>query len=240
MQCKLKILFKDLDIKGDASDVLSAVPLLRHFLETVIVPRLNHGLGREIDSFKALHSAMMCLDFIKASTDYSPATLDRLQALLVEHNCLFKRAYGLDEIKPKHHYSLHIPGQIARDQKYVDCFAAERKQKEAKIWIELLSDYTLEDYELRVVMKGLQAMLTGGLQADDGRRRNQILRHKGNLYAVVSTADNMQTLKVAQLRHSKQLYEHAVEYVKTRERLTLKADEPLIASFCRFLIRARP
>ena len=114
-------------VKGLATDVLRATVLLRHFLVKVVKP---FGLLRkEIASFEALADVVQKLQELKLWCDITAcqaAELRRLQAL---HFSAFKECYGNDSVRPKHHYSMHIPQQLEEVGLLLDAFPAERKHQ---------------------------------------------------------------------------------------------------------------
>ena len=41
-------------------------------------------------------------------------------------------AYGVEWVKPKHHYMIHMPRQVSEDGVWLDCFVHERKHQVIK------------------------------------------------------------------------------------------------------------
>jgi len=116
--------------KGMASEVLAVLPFIEQFCATVLEP--CRKLPQEIASFYKMCDIVALLQKIKISSQVVQADLDELQALQQAHFALFLRAYSESQVRPKHHFSLHLPKQFARDRTYMDCFALERKHKLAK------------------------------------------------------------------------------------------------------------
>ena len=115
--------------KAGASETLAAYPLVRHFCQT-IVHKLG-GMELECASLVAccniadvlLRRAKFC--HLRPNDSYA-SSLSSIRCHLV----LFKAAYGNEEVKPKHHYNVHIPGQVERDGgKVMECVTLERKLK---------------------------------------------------------------------------------------------------------------
>ena len=52
------------------------------------------------------------------------------------HQTLFIRAYTSDKVRPKHHFSMHVPLQAAREGILVDTFVHERKHRMFKSFLE--------------------------------------------------------------------------------------------------------
>lgn len=124
------ITLKDFELKGMASAVLIVVPMLRYFLEQFCSN--NAAISNEVASFRALHDVVSSLKSIKESAVVAAEATDKLAVLQKRHFESFRRAYGDDYVRPKHHYSLHVPKQIARHQFLYDCFVLERKHQLAK------------------------------------------------------------------------------------------------------------
>ena len=127
-QSKIKLHFKKDGLKGGASDVLAALPLIRHF---VLKHVPANALVKEVKSFICLADVTMCLNGLKARSfscipDESLNVLSRLQQ---HHLACFKKAHGVKAVKPKHHYALHIPGQVRKNKFLLDCFTPERKHR---------------------------------------------------------------------------------------------------------------
>lgn len=124
-------------IKGMASDVLRAVPLLRHFLVKVVKP---HGLlVDETASFEALADVVQQLQKLKLWANIPSNETDVLQRLQAQHYTAFKKAYGGQQCVPKHHYSMHIPRQLRILGLLLDAFVCERKHRLPK---EVVQHYT--------------------------------------------------------------------------------------------------
>ena len=71
------------------------------------------------------------LDLLHAAKR-GPINTVELQAAISLHGDLHQRAYGTDNVKPKHHYAHHVPKQIARDHLLLDTFVLERKHQPIK------------------------------------------------------------------------------------------------------------
>jgi hypothetical protein len=115
-------------LKAMASEVLCVMPIIRHLMETVIAP--SGKLNKEVASFRAMCECASLLRQLKRTP--SKALCQDLQLAQTRHLDLFLAAYPESEIKPKHHYSLHIPGQVIRDGMLLDTFVLERKHRTMK------------------------------------------------------------------------------------------------------------
>ena len=116
--------------KAMASEIILVYPLIRHLIETVVAP--SGLLGPQISSFRAMCLCLDTLTDIKMSHKVLESQWTLLQQRQNTHLQLFVAAYGLEEVKPKHHFSLHIPGQLKRDGVLLDLFVCERKHRSAK------------------------------------------------------------------------------------------------------------
>ena len=89
-----------------------------------------------------------------------------LSRAIQTHLEFFKAAYGADEILPKHHYSLHVPGQPP-----IDCFTMERKLRLLKQTAEVIDN--LKTFErsvfARVTLSELSEMTAFHNDALEGR-----------------------------------------------------------------------
>ena len=114
--------------KGMASDVLAIYPLLRQLAQQVVKP--TGKLSREVDSFLAMCECIDRLQQLKRSkADATADQCNELQEALCRHFKLFLSCYGAEEIRPKHHYSLHLPSQILKHKMLLDTFVLERKHR---------------------------------------------------------------------------------------------------------------
>lgn len=111
-RCSTKELTKMFDLgdhfKCSASEGLSLYPLFAIFLNVYIVP---DGLCQEqVDSYMALADV---LDLLQ-SCRYGLVSSNRLEEAIQKHLFLFTKAYENLGVKPKHHYSIHLPEQLER------------------------------------------------------------------------------------------------------------------------------
>lgn len=108
-----------------ASELLMVFPVMEHFLETVIVPKrlcMPH-----VASFRALGALQRSIRGAKEGE----CSAGDLELAIARHAAAFQGAYGL-RVKPKNHYLMHLPLQVARDGVLFDCFVGERKHIELK------------------------------------------------------------------------------------------------------------
>lgn len=117
--------------KGTASQCLSLVPLLAHFILVAVPESARRRLQLTCDSFAALADVCNLLQQCKAHG--AGRLAPELRAKTEEHFVLFNKAYGVAWCKPKRHLTLHIPDQVEQDNTLYDCFPLERKNKKLKL-----------------------------------------------------------------------------------------------------------
>ena len=163
----------DSAFKGGASELLAVIPMVVHFVEAVVMQsELADSFSLEFRSLVSLYQLVsvlqMCKDF-----DCVPAPLiQRLAGLQRQHLQHHKAAHGSEHLKPKHHFSLHIPAQIARDGILLDTFVLERKHKFLK---RIGSDvHVAQDYEMSVLSRALQQELCKA-DEESANERTQLL-----------------------------------------------------------------
>ena len=108
-------------------------PILKHFVLTVIA-KTGH-LRAEVNSFSCLCSVLDMLQNLKKGIG-SPTELAKV---IKQHMASFLAVYTPEDAKPKHHFLVHIPAQVARDGLLLDCFVLERKHQMLKAccnWID--------------------------------------------------------------------------------------------------------
>ena len=127
-----KLVFTDHGLKGMGSDVLRSIWPLWHMCLTVLQPR--NLLLAECESFCALAESVQCLQDIKLLETVPQSLWDRLSKLQKLHADAHKAAYGTEHVKPKHHYTMHVPRQ--GQGMLVDTAPCERKERLIKAHIE--------------------------------------------------------------------------------------------------------
>lgn len=113
--------------KGDASQVLAVYPLIQHLAETIIAPQQT--LAAETSSFLAMCKIVELLSCMKLRCPVPADLCDQLAAAQSQHLKLFVQSYGAEAVRPKHHFSLHLPSQIKRDKLILDVWVHERKHR---------------------------------------------------------------------------------------------------------------
>jgi hypothetical protein len=114
--------------KGGASEVLAVYPLIRYFLEVVIIPQ--GLLPNEVASFLACCRVLDSMDLVKKNG--GAGALAELKREVSSCLSLHVVAYGSAYIRPKHHYMMHMTRQVEEDGIWLDCFVHERKHQVIK------------------------------------------------------------------------------------------------------------
>lgn len=117
--------FTQIGLKGMGSDVLRAVYVLSHLCCEILQPRKL--LEPEVKSFLALFDVVQTLQEMKLLEPVPKQLRDRLAMQQRLHSDAHKEAYGTQHVKPKHHYSQHIPGDIQHI--LIDTAPCERKER---------------------------------------------------------------------------------------------------------------
>ena len=135
--------------KANASQLLSAYPLIRLFAEMFLVPL--GVMGEEIKAF-----FMMCdvIDLIQMAKKqhYTCAKTHamRMARAIKAYLDQAVSVYGEDIVRPKHHFLLHVPVQFLRDLGLMlDCFVTERMHAYVKAYMTMVRNSRI--YERTVV-----------------------------------------------------------------------------------------
>jgi hypothetical protein len=131
-QERMKLRLHSGGVKGMASEVLTTVTMLRHFLNKVVAP----ALPAERASFEALANVVEQMQKMKRTINVPDEEADELDRLQDLHFTAFKEAYGTDPIVPKHHQAIHLGPQAKKRKLWVDAYPCERKHMEPKEVVE--------------------------------------------------------------------------------------------------------
>ena len=142
---------KDFNFKVMAGQVLICIPILRFFLDKHLIGVV--GLSEEVASFQALDNVVSCLQQIKRLSHVPISKTRELADLQKLHYEKFQLAYDLSQVKPKHHYALHVPSQIDRFGFLFDCFALERKHQLVKAEIENFRNFSSDTFEASMLAR---------------------------------------------------------------------------------------
>ena len=124
-----RLLLFGADYRGSATQCALALPLLTYFAQTVLGD--CKSLAQEVKSLRLL-CLVCCKIFRLKSPGRGLQEATELQSLQCQHLAQFKATYTSKYVKPKHHFSLHIPQQVATMGLAIDCWPAERKNKRFK------------------------------------------------------------------------------------------------------------
>lgn len=117
--------------KPAASEVLCIYPLLRLF---VMASPL-------VDRYKIPFLVLLSiLDMLSAHNRGQAIDATALLHLIRRHVALFKDTYGSENITPKFHYSIHLPGLLQRHGLLISCWCHERKHKSLKMFANNISN----------------------------------------------------------------------------------------------------
>ena len=114
------------DFRGDASETLDVLPLCLAFSHEVVLPTHPEMRG-EIESLTAL--AAVIATWLRAKRDNAEAMVPRMRQEQREHVLSFVKCYGVSLVRPKLHYSLHLPDQWLKKKRTFDAFPTERKHQ---------------------------------------------------------------------------------------------------------------
>ena len=107
-----------------ASEFLTLAPIIKRFLERVVKPQ-----GIKLAHVESMIAVLEVLELLQACKVEGLVSKADLRRAIENHLVKFKAAYGGDAMKPKHHYSLHLP-DMHRPLQAV--FTHERKHRAVK------------------------------------------------------------------------------------------------------------
>ncbi len=158
------------EFKSGCTETVQVVPLMRHFLVTVIVSDVvaEAKLDKEISSFNALADVVLCLQSMKVSSNPQALT-EHLQSAIARHLSVFKAAYSEDHMVWKHHVAMHVPMQVHRDKCLLDSLPLERKHQDLKTEAESIKNMHMSSFERTVLLRSVNGQLRSlaGLQFVD-------------------------------------------------------------------------
>ena len=147
--------------KAGASEFISVYPFVRRFVEQFLAsePRLT----QQVQSFLLCCRVLDLLLFLKAG--FSHCHTEELQIAVKRHQDEHKVVYGQAHWLPKHHFTTHIPAQIARWQVVLDLFVIERGHQLPKAQAEPVKN-TL-DFERSVLASTVTSRIVALPQFDE-------------------------------------------------------------------------
>ena len=113
--------------KCTASEALSAIPVVAHFLRRLI-PRCNPDEIAAINVFLAIVFVIELLQNIPRGT----VNPDALEVAIENFMVLFVMTFGWEHTVPKFHSLLHLPHQYRQNGTLLNCWVHERKHKTIK------------------------------------------------------------------------------------------------------------
>ena len=97
-------------VKMQASEIISLIPVLTFFLQTVVFPRATDADKAAILALVALADV---LDFLQAAP-HGCLNSNKLTQAIERFLALFRDAFGVKRMHPKYHMLLHLPQCLAR------------------------------------------------------------------------------------------------------------------------------
>ncbi|CAE7248870.1 unnamed protein product [Symbiodinium sp. CCMP2592] len=142
--------------KVSASSQLGAAPLLHFLIRFIVFPTVTcPDMKKELQAFLLLGSVLSLWMQIKftpygetvrkhaesaeALRNHAEALACRFQNAINAYIAAFHEVYGLEKMRPKTHYMLHLVQQYRDHCRMLDAFVLERKHRAAKTKIEHLS-----------------------------------------------------------------------------------------------------
>ena len=124
-EARAKQFAKSQTFQCSASEMLTLIPLVTFFLETI--PALQESIPLELASWKALDQLHRHLARAKLGIGAPQELADAIR----NHGERYHAAYGTLEsaFAPKYHWTRHLPRQLEQDKFLVDCWPAERGNK---------------------------------------------------------------------------------------------------------------
>lgn len=111
---------------SSASEFLSLSPIFERYLKKVVSTR---GVSMpQVSSMLAVLHVVVLLQAVKTLTVSS----DALRIAIDTHLLLFLNAYTVEDVRPKHHYTLHLPEFLLRFGFLISTFTHERKHRLVK------------------------------------------------------------------------------------------------------------
>ena len=97
-------------MKASASEILGSCSVVRHWVATVVGPRPE--LANQRASFDAACATVDILIQTKKGMLDNRRASDMLLEAIGRHQRLHIAAYGVDKIKPKHHWMSDVAGML--------------------------------------------------------------------------------------------------------------------------------
>ena len=132
---------------GFAGELLSLLPIIRIFAETVLKPA--GILPQHIACYHLLCDIVEIMGLGDRAVQYVAV----LRATIEKHHELYVAIYGKEACQPKFHYTMHLPDVLERFKVNLSCFVTERKHRLSKSvasrTFNLFEQVLLTDYLMR-------------------------------------------------------------------------------------------
>ena len=112
-------------LKASSSECLGLCAMLRHFVDTR-VSRDIPELAAQRASFDASCRVLATILWCKRGFTSPQEGAHAIQQAVRQHMELHVKAYGSENVRPKHHWLLHVAPQYLRDGLIIDTFIVER------------------------------------------------------------------------------------------------------------------
>ena len=137
--------------KANGSDQLNVLPLLHAWLLLEVCGKeIWKKMPMECSSLLLLMERLYALQMLCFTNEVNFCIL--LEDKQKEHFKAYLKAYNVRNVKPKHHYALHVPGQWRKMKTVLNTLTMERKHQSAKREVES-SMQNLDHFECRLLRK---------------------------------------------------------------------------------------
>jgi hypothetical protein len=158
-----------------ASEFLSLVPILTRFMDAVVIPR--EELPAHVASFRAVLTVIETLQAVKRGI----VSHGQLAEVITDHLRKFLVAYGKDEVRPKHHYAMHLPTILERNGMLFSTLVHERKHRMVKRYAKNRVNQTsweqgtIEDITIHQMMDAQEYFLSTRVSSKPNRPTMRLL-----------------------------------------------------------------
>ena len=118
--------YKKHGFSSTGSELLTLVPVLVRYFSQVVMRR-----GRMLDHVRSILACLFSVQLLMA-TRLCIVSPDKLAHSIRTHLELYAAVYGVEEMRPKHHYALHLPDMLKRFGVILTTFVNERKHRIVK------------------------------------------------------------------------------------------------------------
>ena len=125
---RIKNNLKKSSFSSSASELLTLLPMLQRYTTHTVLGRQE--CEQECRSLLAVLDYLECIASMKSGRNCIDAPT--LLSKIVHHLNLFKECYGEETMRPKHHYSMHLPACLQRHGCLLSTLVNERRHKVVK------------------------------------------------------------------------------------------------------------